>query len=155
MPKSEYHRCNCGSTVDRLIAALIAAEARKTKYKPSDGRGFKAWETRRVNRFKAAVAQLTAAATAWDRGRSILIENAAAEISDFLSLRIPTSITFLPRGYELRLNAVGNCSLALGADLFAASPLEEPPSTESLQLLARDLASGWLAEVEQVIGGAL
>ncbi len=129
----------------RLQDALERHAARLS-LRPSDGRGYKAWETRRRNLFRTAVHTLSRAGRVTD----IEARRAAADqISEYLSHRLPP--LGLPRSYSIRSNGFGELSLALGQVLFSPSVVDELPTEQALQRLADDLSTGWLEEIQELL----
>jgi hypothetical protein len=108
----------------------------------TDGRGFRAWDTRRANAFLRALNYLTQLSASLDELRL-----AAHHVSEHIAVRLPEITGELPRGYTVATNRDGERSLAHGGVLFSPSLIEPLPDQAAIERLAHDLSTGWLRDV--------
>ena len=112
----------------------------------TDGRGYRAWQTRRANRFLKAVADLR-----WPRRPHDQMLDWAREVSRFLPIVLHPGA--LPRGYGLVRRTPGEpleYRLVRGDAIYDPEWHENPPSPEALECLANDLKTGWVLELAAI-----
>lgn len=129
------------------LSALAARLVRPSR--STDGRGYRAWDARRDNQFYRE-AQLLAQSVKRTAPNIDELRNAAHGVAEYLADRLPPG--GLPRGYRIVTLRNGERALAHGAALLNPS-LAEPPADESeIARFAHDVYSGWLAEIEVLLG---
>ena len=116
----------------------------------TDGRGFRAWDTRRANRFLEVVRQLRADGSPAKYSTETLL-GLARELSDYL-IRSITPTTALPRSYAIVLDRLGDASLSYNDVLLNPSFFDDLPAREVLERLAADIGTGWLDELADHLG---
>ena len=109
----------------------------------TDGRGYRAWITRRHNEVRRFTETLTRRPKSIDELRL-----AAHKLSERLADAKLGDM--LPRGYRFSANRDGNRSLALHDELFAPSIRDPLPSEGAIEQLSKDLAGGWLSELGEL-----
>lgn len=130
MPRSDYH-----------APTAQTSPAMDPQYRD---RALDAWETRRANQFRQAIRQLSSP----DQGTRTLAANC---FSDYLVLVLPESVTALPRGYSVQLNAIHERALFFGTQPIGASVLDPEPSANLAKQLLADVRTEWLSEVSELI----
>jgi hypothetical protein len=132
------------------IADVCSGRASKT-----NGHGYRAWETRRANRFLAAARTLANAAAPDDD-----LVAAARAISAQLA-RVFAAAVVLSRGYAIRRlpgarseplssAAAEDGQLVHGEVVFDPSWEEDLPPASKLRQLGQDLATGWVLELAAI-----
>lgn len=109
---------------------------------PDAEKGRAIWKTRRLNQLTRAVAVLNTRRATYEE-RCF----AAYEISDQVASGRREGV-LLPRGYTVVRNKFDEPALSLDGELLGASVVDPLPSEGAIEKLTRDLATGWLSEVE-------
>ena len=141
----------------RIAITPMSNDSSRNRPLPDSERGKRIWRTRRANRLLRAVAKLRDKPIT----EQIHSSDAAHDISDHLALKLPLSVTALPRAYELRPNRIGQRALwqttqgtevdAEFTEVLGASFADDLPSLRALAQFATDLRTGWLEEVSLAV----
>jgi hypothetical protein len=130
--------------MDRLPVLSALAASSET-----DGRGFRAWRTRRANAYKQALTSLPKLAGNRDVIGAVL---SFGEITEFLAPFLG-EWRDLPRGYTFGRNRLNEPTfIAPSGDMLNPSPVEALPSVEVAQQFAHALRTGWLNELAIHVG---
>jgi hypothetical protein len=133
---------------DDAAAKRVRVTPEKRGDYTTDGRGIRAWETRRANQFLQAVRQLRGIPAAIPTDELLVL---ARDISDFL-LRSIEPGTSLPRGYAIQRDGLAQPSLSYNVVFLAPSFLDDLPTREVLEHFASDIRAGWLDELAESLG---
>ena len=105
------------------------------------GSGYILWRHRRANQFSHAVAKLAD----WKEGNLDELVLASQDISDLLALKLPATVTELPRGYQF-VNFHAWRVLERNGKLFMTLA-KNAADREDLGVLHEDLITGWVQDI--------